>query len=97
MALIFGMIPSEFFFSVYGILGIFATLLLIVLTVLIIYVLKKLMEFGSSVSEGVDEVKGKIKKTTRLFDVILDLFSGSDNEEKEEDDEEVYVMKKKKK
>ncbi|MFA5303762.1 MAG: hypothetical protein WC393_04470 [Candidatus Nanoarchaeia archaeon] len=95
MAAIFGMVPVDFFFSVYGFLGIIATILCIVLTVIAIYAFKKMIELGSSINDGVSEVKGKIRKTTRLFDVILDLFSG--DEEKEEDEDEVFVMKKKKK
>lgn len=92
---ILGMVPIDFFFSVYGFLGIIATILCIVLTVIAIYAFKKMIELGSRIDEGVTEVKGKIRKTTRLFDVILDLFSG--DEEKEEDEEdEVFVMKKKK-
>ncbi|MDD4353260.1 MAG: hypothetical protein PHN56_02260 [Candidatus Nanoarchaeia archaeon] len=90
---IFGMVPVDFFFSVYGFLGIIATILCIVLTIIAIYAFKKMIELGSSINEGVTEVKGKISKTTRLFDVILDLFSGSDEEK---DEEEVFVMKKKK-
>lgn len=95
MIAIFGMVPVDFFFSVYGVLGIVATILAIVLTVIAIYAFKKMIELGSSINEGVTEVKGKIKKTTRLFDVILDLFAGDD--EKEDDEDEVFVMKKKKK
>lgn len=87
------MVPVDFFFSVYGFLGIIATILCIVLTIIAIYAFKKMIELGSSINEGVTEVKGKISKTTRLFDVILDLFSGSDEEK---DEEEVFVMKKKK-
>ena len=94
---IFGMVPVDFFFSVYGFLGIVATILFIVLTVIAIYALKKMIELSSSIDEGVTEVKGKIRKTTKLFDVILDLFSGSDDEEKEDEEDEVFVMKKKKK
>ncbi len=86
--------PIDFFFSVYGILGIIASILAIVLTIVAIYALKKMIELGSSINEGVSEVKGKIRKTTRLFDLVLDLFSGEDSEE--EDEEEVFVRKKKK-
>ncbi|MDD2678620.1 MAG: hypothetical protein PHT91_02440 [Candidatus Nanoarchaeia archaeon] len=93
MALIFGMAPADFFFSVYGMLGIIATLLIIIVTVMAVYLLKKIVSVGNSINEGVQEVKGKVKKTTKLFDVILDLFSGDD----EDEDEEVFVMKKKKK
>ena len=91
---IFGMVPLDFFFSVYGFLGIIVAILCIVLTVIAIYAFKKMIELGSNIEEGVTEVKGKIRKTTRLFDVILDLFSG--DQESEEDEEEVYVKKKKK-
>jgi hypothetical protein len=94
MGLIFGMVPLDFFFSVYGFLGIITTVLTIVLIVIAIYAFKKMVELGSSIDEGVIEVKGKIKKTTRLFDVILDLFSS--DEEREDDEDEVFVMKKKK-
>jgi hypothetical protein len=86
--------PIDFFFSVYGVLGIIVSLLAIVLTIFAIYALKKMIKLGSSINEGISEVKGKIRKTTKLFDLILNLFSGEDSEE--EDDEEVFVRKKKK-
>lgn len=93
MGMIFGLTPLEFFFSVYGFLGIIGAVLLIVVTIIAIYALKKIMELGSSIDESVTEVKRKVKKTTKLFDVILDLFSGCDDDE----EDEVFVMKKKKK
>lgn len=96
MAAIFGLTPQDFFYIVIGFAGILGGIVffltIITLVCLMIYGAKA----GKSIQEMIDSIKSKVKKTSTVLNVILDLFGGKSNDDDDDDEEEVYVMKKKK-